>query len=78
MPSLLPCVANLPLRQRSLPLVAPLGTVVTIWVDVSLTTVAAVPLNETLGLKLRFCPLIVTLVPTGPEVGEKLSIWGGA
>ena len=38
---------------------------------------AAVPLNVTAVAPVKFVPLIVTLVPTGPLVGVKLVIVGG-
>ena len=38
---------------------------------------AAVPLNRTAVAPVKFVPLIVTLVPTGPLVGVKLVIVGG-
>ena len=37
---------------------------------------AAVPLNLTADAPVKFVPLIVTLVPTGPLVGVKLVIVG--
>ena len=37
---------------------------------------AAVPLNVTAVAPVKFVPLIVTLVPTGPLVGVKLAIVG--
>ena len=49
------------------PVVAPLGTVATKVVDVStLTADAAWLLNVTLVPELKFEPVIVTNVPTGP------------
>ena len=57
------------------PVVAPEGTVVTMRPDVSLVTVAVVPLNITVALD-RFVPLIATVVPTAPLVGLKLVIVG--
>ena len=38
--------------------------------------VALTPLNATAVAPLKFVPLIVTLVPTGPLVGAKLAIVG--
>jgi hypothetical protein len=38
--------------------------------------VAAVPLNVTAVAPMKFVPLIVTLVPTGPLAGVKLAIVG--
>jgi len=59
------------------PLVAPLGTVA--WITVAEVTVkpAAVPLNFTAVVPVKFEPLIVTLVPTTPLAGEKVVIIGG-
>src|SRR5437762_3709878 len=54
------------------PVVAPVGTVVTICVAVALCTTAAVPLNATLfwlAVALKPPPEIVTVVPTGPVNG---------
>ena len=56
------------------PVVAPLGTVVTICVAVEEVTVAAVPLNVTVllaGVVLKAVPKIVTVVPIGPLFGLK-------
>ena len=39
---------------------------------------AAVPLNRTTVVPVKLAPLIVTLVPTGPIVGVKFVIAGGA
>ena len=39
--------------------------------------VAVVPLTRTAVAPVKFVPLIVTLVPTGPLVGVKLVIVGG-
>src|SRR5206468_562465 len=58
------------------PEVAPAGTVA--WIAVAEVTVklALVPLNATAVAPVKLVPLIVTLVPTGPLVGEKLAIVG--
>ncbi len=64
------------------PVVAPLGTFTTNFVVVAeLGTAVAIPLNLTVlldGVALKFVPLIVTDVPTGPLVGVKLVIVGAA
>jgi hypothetical protein len=39
--------------------------------------VAALPLNVTAVVSVKFVPLIVTPVPTSPLVGVKLAIVGG-
>jgi hypothetical protein len=38
---------------------------------------AVTPLNVTEPLPPKFVPVIVTTVPTGPELGERLVIEGG-
>jgi hypothetical protein len=63
----------------TLPVAAPLGTVTTMLVALQLVAVAAVPLNVTVlvpGLDPKLAPAIVTTVPTGPEIGERLVIEG--
>src|SRR2546428_3000493 len=59
------------------PVVAPLGTVATIEVEEVTVKLALVPLKRTAVAPVKFVPLIVTLVPTGPLVGVKLVIVGG-
>jgi hypothetical protein len=51
------------------PVVAPAGTVATICVAVFDVIVAVVPLNFTDVAPVRFVPVMVTEVPTGPVVG---------
>ena len=49
-------------------------------VEVELTTFPFVPPNQTLffeAVSLKFVPVIVTNVPTGPDSGEKEMIFGG-
>ena len=59
------------------PVVEPEGTVAVICVELlTVKEVAAVPLNFTAVAPVRFVPVIVTLVPTGPLVGLKLVIEG--
>ncbi len=56
------------------PVVAPVGTVVVIDVEVEAVTVAATPLNFTILLAsnvLKLVPVMVTAVPTAPLVGVK-------
>ncbi len=60
------------------PVVAPLGTVAVIFVEDFTVNVAETPWNVTLVAPVKFVPVIVTVVPTGPEVGEKEVIVGGA
>jgi hypothetical protein len=62
------------------PVVAPLGTGTTMLVLLQLLGVAAVPLNFTVlvpWVAPKFVPVIVTDVPTGPELGERLLMLGG-
>jgi hypothetical protein len=54
------------------PVVAPTGTLVTIWFAVTAVTVAATPLKVTVfcaAVELKAVPKIVTSVPTGPLFG---------
>jgi len=63
----------------TLPLVAPLGTGATMLVLLQLVGVAVVPLKLTVLVPCvapKFVPAIVTAVPTGPEVGERLVMLG--
>src|SRR5437899_8492185 len=59
------------------PVVAPVGTVAVICVsEFTVKDEALVPLNVTEVAPVKFAPVIVTLVPTAPLVGEKLVILG--
>jgi len=59
------------------PVVAPAGTVaVTCVAEFTAKVTALVPLNLTDVAPVRFVPVITTLVPTEPLVGEKLDIPG--
>jgi hypothetical protein len=59
------------------PVVAPLGTVAVIWVDEPPEKVVAdVPPNVTAVAPVRVVPVIVTIVPIGPEVGVNEVIVG--
>jgi hypothetical protein len=63
----------------TVPVVAPVGTGTTIEVLAQLVIVAAVPLNFTVPAVVpRFVPVIVTVAPTAPEVGERLVTVGVA
>ena len=53
------------------PVGAPKGTVVVIVPELLTVNVAAVPPNETAVTPVKFVPLIVIPVATGPEVGAK-------
>ena len=52
------------------PVLAPAGTVVVIVPGGASVKAAATPLNETAVAPVNAVPVIVTLVPTGPKVGE--------
>src|SRR5437868_9770586 len=67
-------------ETTTFPLVAPLGTAATMLVWLQFGTVAVTPLNVTVlepwdGPK--FVPVIITEVPTGPDVWLKLEIFIG-
>ena len=76
---LTPLLAVPPTVTTTLPEVAPVGTSATILVAVQLLGVAVVPLKRTVLLPCvapKFDPLMVTEVPTAPEVGDRLVIVG--
>jgi len=59
------------------PVVAPVGTETTIEVSLQLETVAAVPLKLTVPVAMpNAVPEIVTEVPTAPDDGARLLMWG--
>ena len=58
------------------PVVAPTGTVAEIEVEEITVKLALTPLNVTAVAPVKFVPLSITLVPTGPLVGAKLVIVG--
>jgi hypothetical protein len=58
------------------PVVAPLGTVARSFVLFVIENVATTLLNVTELTPVKFVPLTVTDVPTGPEVGENEEIAG--
>jgi hypothetical protein len=63
------------------PVVAPAGTGVTIEVALQLVGVATVPLDVTVlvpWVEPKFVPVIVTDVPTAPELGDRLLMLGVA
>src|SRR5439155_9632550 len=60
------------------PVVAPVGTVSRIVVaEATVTAAAHTPLNVTAVAPVKFVPVIVTMVPSGPLVGVRLVIVGG-
>src|SRR5204862_749908 len=66
--------------STTLPLAAPLGTATVRLVALQLLGVASVPLNATVlvpWVAPKFAPVIVTAVPTGPDVGLSVAIEGG-
>jgi hypothetical protein len=46
--------------------------------DITVNVVALTPLNRTLVAPVKFAPLMVTTVPTGPLAGVTLAIVGAA
>src|SRR5713226_5497095 len=77
---LTPLLATPPTVTTTFPVVAPAGTGATMLVPLQLDGVAAVPLNVTVLVPCvapKFVPVIVTDVPTAPEVGFKLVMLGG-
>jgi hypothetical protein len=74
-----PLLATPATVTTTLPVVAALGTGTTMLVALQLVGVADVPLNATVldpGLAPKFVPVIVTEVPTLPDVGLRLVIVG--
>src|SRR5689334_5225710 len=75
-----PLLAAPPTVTATSPVVAPVGTGTTILIALQFVGVAAVPLKVTVlvpCIKPKFIPVIVTDVPTGPDVGFRLVIDGG-
>jgi len=69
---LTPLLATPPTVTTTLPVVAPLGTGATMLVAFQLVGPAAIPLNVTVLVPCvapKFAPVIVTDVPTNPDVG---------
>jgi hypothetical protein len=65
-----------PTVTTTFPVVAPDGTGVAMLVDVQVVVVAGVPLKVTVPEDPKFIPVIVTAVPTPPEVGDRLVMLG--
>jgi len=76
MVKLTPLLATAPTVTTTFPVVAPVGTWVTMVVEFQLVVVAVVPLNFTVPEDPRFVPVIVTAVPTAPDVGDRLVMLG--
>lgn len=51
------------------PVPAPVGTLVVMLLELNDVTTAGVPLNSTMGVDIKFVPVIVTEVPTPAAVG---------
>jgi hypothetical protein len=76
---LLALLGDPPMLTTTFPVVAPLGTGTTMLVALQLVGVAATPLKVTvlvLWVEPKFAPVIVTGVPTCPDVGLRLEIVG--
>src|SRR5271157_4188341 len=76
-----PLLAKPATLTTTLPVAAPLGTSTTMLVLLQLVGVAAVPLNVSVLVPCeepKFVPVIVTDVPTSPELGERFVMDGGA
>src|SRR5712692_73296 len=74
-----PLLATPPTVTTTLPVVAPVGTGAAMLVPLQLVGVANVPLNVTVLLPCvapKFVPVIVTDVPTAPDVGFKFVMLG--
>jgi hypothetical protein len=73
-------LATPPTVTTTFPVVAPVGTGVTMLVALQLVGVAVVPLNVTVlvvpCVEPKFVPVIVTDAPTTPELGLKLVMFG--
>src|SRR5258706_5279638 len=68
-----------PTVTTTLPVVAPLGTVTAMLVAFQFAGVALVPLNVTVlvaCVEPKFVPVMVTAVPTNPDVGFRLVMFG--
>jgi hypothetical protein len=76
MVKLTPLLATPPTVTTTVPVVAPVGTVVTMVVEFQLVVVVVVPLNFTVPEDPKFVPVIFTAVPTAPDVGDRLVMFG--
>jgi hypothetical protein len=76
---LTPLLAPPSIVTTTSPVVAPVGTVTISVVLVPLVTVAGVPLKATIfaaSVVEKFVPVILTVDPTAPDVGDRLAIVG--
>jgi len=73
---LTPLLALPPTVTTTFPVVAPLGTGTEMLLMVQVVGVAVVPLNVTVPAEPKFRPAIVTDLPKGPEVGDRLLTTG--
>ncbi len=76
---LLELLGSPPTVTTTLPVIAPVGTGTTMLVAFQVVGVPAIPLNVTVlvpRVAPKFVPVIVTGVPTAPEVGDRLVIVG--
>src|SRR5437588_12110993 len=71
-----PLLVRPPVVTATFPLVAPLGTEVTMLVALQLVVAAVMLLNVTVPEAPKFVPVMVTCVPTGPEFGFKFVMVG--
>src|SRR5437879_5790348 len=71
-----PLLATPPTVTTTLPVAAPLGTDATMLVVLQLVVLAVVPLKVTVPVVPKLAPVMVTAVPTGPEVGFRLVMAG--
>src|SRR5438105_12844247 len=71
-----PLLAIPPTVTTTLPVVAPPGTDATMLVALQLVVLAAVPLKVTAPVVPKLVPVMVTAVPTGPDVGFRLVMAG--
>ena len=77
--NVMPLLASPPTVTTTLPVVVPPGTVATTLALPQLLVGAGIPLNVTVLLACvapKLAPEIVTEVPTGPNVGDKLAMLG--
>jgi hypothetical protein len=75
----MPLLARPSTVTTALPDVIPYGTATTMVVAFQLVGVASVPLNVTVlspCVEPKFVPVIVMVVPTGPELGDKVVMLG--